>query len=78
MSTRAIAAMLVILLIIAGFLFFGGTKQQPVPQNMPQGMMENSMNMNVETTSGVHTMPDGTTMDMDGMHMMPDGTMMSN
>jgi hypothetical protein len=84
MSTPAIAALFVTLLLIGGYLLFGDSADTPVPAThvMPDGTMMNDSDPAMETMPrGSHMMPDGTMM-MDeasqGTHAMPDGTTMMN
>ena len=86
MSTRTIAIIFVVLLIILGLLFFGGSASAPAP--VGGGVPVNTMAPAPDAPSaqtapqGGHTMPDGSVMmntdTSANTHMMPDGTMMSN
>jgi hypothetical protein len=78
MSTPAIATIFVALLLIGGFLLFGGFSSPAVEtQGMPEGtVMEND---DAPASPGEHTMPDGSMMVNEtntGTHVMQDGTIM--
>ncbi len=84
MSTSAIAALFVTLLLIGGYLLFGNSADTPVPAThvMPDGTMMNDSDAMMNTApGGSHVMPDGTMMmneANEGTHVMPDGTVMMN
>lgn len=66
MSTRIIALTFLLLLIIAGLFFFGGSAGAPA--QVPSGtmMQTNTTPKNMQTQI-FHTMPDGTVIQMEGM-----------
>ena len=68
MSTRIIALTFLLLLIIAGLFFFGGSAGAPAPAQVPSGtmMQTNTTPKNMQTQI-FHTMPDGTVIQMEGM-----------
>ncbi len=86
MSTRIIAVIFVVLVIILGLMLFGNSVGAPAPVGTGVSAPVNNVAPAPSTVPtpppGTHTMPDGTVMmnsDANAnMHMMPDGTMMSN
>jgi hypothetical protein len=75
MSTTAIAAIFGTLLILGGFLLFGGSASAPNTHVMPDGstMEDTDPRMN-EDMSGTHVMEDGTVMKNSDVRMDTTGT----
>jgi hypothetical protein len=80
MSTSVIAAIFATLLIIGGFLLFGGSADAPTTHTMPDGstMSDTDQSMDI-MPQGEHMMPDGSMMMNEtnaGTHIMPNGSVM--